>query len=141
MIRAGSNNGRPYSDHGWRSHEHIRPCCAMLRADGHSPACRVRNEYMQVRSIIFSEAKPGQEERFRAEFTSLRDAVGFPGFLGGEFAQSVQNPRVFTVTALWENRDAYAAWQARGASLTGVPSETVALLEETLVEIPSGKPY
>ena len=38
---------------------------------------------MQVRSIIFFEAKPDQVERFRAEFTGLKDAVGFPGFLGG----------------------------------------------------------
>ena len=96
---------------------------------------------MQVRSIIFFETKPGQEERFRAEFTSLRDAIGFPGFLGGEFAQGVQNPRVFTVTALWENRDAYAAWQARTASLPTEGNETLTLLQETLVDVPSGKPY
>jgi heme-degrading monooxygenase HmoA len=96
---------------------------------------------MQVRSIIFFETKPGQEERFRTEFTSLRDAVGFPGFLGGEFAQSVQAPRVFTVTALWENREAYAAWQARTASLSTAGNATLALLQETLVDVPSGKPY
>jgi heme-degrading monooxygenase HmoA len=113
----------------------------MLRAEGRKSACRVRNEYMQVRSIIFFESKPGQEERFRAEFTSLRDAVGFPGFLGGEFAQSLQNPRVFTVTALWENRDAYAAWQARTASLSTEGNETLTMLQETLVNVPSGKPY
>jgi len=113
----------------------------MLRVDGRSSANRVRNEYMQVRSIIFFETKPGQEERFRAEFTSLRDVIGFPGFHGGEFAQSVQNPRVFTVTALWENRDAYAAWQARTASLPTEGNETLTLLQETLVDVPSGKPY
>jgi heme-degrading monooxygenase HmoA len=96
---------------------------------------------MQVRSIIFFETKSGQEERFRAEFTSLRDAIGFPGFLGGEFAQSVQNPRVFTVTALWENREAYAAWQARTATLSTEGNETLTLLQETLVDVPSGKPY
>jgi heme-degrading monooxygenase HmoA len=96
---------------------------------------------MQVRSIIFFETKPGQEERFRAEFTSLRDAVGFPGFLGGEFAQSVQDPRVFTVTALWENREAYAAWQARTAALPTAGNATLSLLQETLVDVPSGKPY
>jgi quinol monooxygenase YgiN len=96
---------------------------------------------MQVRSIIFFEAKTGQEERFKANFGALRDAVGFPGFLGGEFSQSVQNPLIFTVTALWEDRQAYANWQARGASLTGVSPTTAALLQETLVEVPSGKPY
>jgi quinol monooxygenase YgiN len=96
---------------------------------------------MHVRSIIFFEAKEDQVERFKSNFGALRDAVGFPGFLGGEFSQSVQNPRIFTVTARWENRAAYAAWQARGASLTGAPSETVTLLQETLVEIPAGKPY
>lgn len=96
---------------------------------------------MPVRSIIFFETRDGQEERFRSEFTSLKDAVGFPGFLGGEFAQSVHDPRVFTVTALWENREAYAAWQARTASLTEDGNETLTMLRETLVEIPSGKPY
>jgi heme-degrading monooxygenase HmoA len=96
---------------------------------------------VQVRSIIFFEAKPGQEERFRTEFTSLRDAVGFPGFLGGEFAQSAQDPRVFTVTALWESREAYAAWQARTASLAEQGNATLAMLGETLVEVPKGKPY
>src|SRR5262245_54739694 len=96
---------------------------------------------MQVRRIIFFEAIEGQEAKFKANFGSLRDAVGFPGFLGGEFAQSVQNPRIFTVTALWENKAAYAAWQARAASLSGEPNPTLMLLEETLVEIPSGKPY
>jgi heme-degrading monooxygenase HmoA len=96
---------------------------------------------MQVRSIIFFEAKPGQEERFRSEFTSLKDAVGFPGFLGGEFAQSVQNPLIFTVTALWENRDAYAAWQARTASLPTEGNENLKMLQETLVELTPGKPY
>jgi hypothetical protein len=96
---------------------------------------------MQVRSIIFFEAIEGHEEKFKANFGSLRDAVGFPGFLGGEFAQSVQNPRIFTVTALWENKAAYAAWQARTASLSGEPNPTLKLLEETLVEIPSGKPF
>ena len=96
---------------------------------------------MQVRSIIFFETKAGQEEHFRSEFTSLKDAVGFPGFLGGEFAQSVQNPRVFTVTGLWENREAYAAWQARFANLAVDDDVTPALLQETLVKIPTGKPY
>lgn len=96
---------------------------------------------MRVRSIIFFETKAGQEERFRSEFTSLKDAVGFPGFLGGEFAQSVQNPRTFTVTALWESREAYAAWQARTAALSQSGNETLAMLQETLVEVPSGKPY
>src|SRR3954451_1185530 len=97
---------------------------------------------MQVRSIIMFEAKAGQEARFKAEFGALREAVGFPGFLGGEFAQSVQNPRVFTVTALWENRDAYAAWQARTAERSGDPSSpTLQLLQSTLEEVPSGKPY
>ena len=96
---------------------------------------------MRVRSIIFFETKEGQEERFRSEFTSLKDAVGFPGFLGGEFAQSVQNPRVFTVTALWESREAYAAWQARTASLAAEGNATLTMLQETLVEAPSGKPY
>ena len=96
---------------------------------------------MQVRSIIFFEAKEGHEERFKSSFGSLRDAVGFPGFLGGEFSRSVQNPRIFTVTALWENREAYAAWQARTAAMSGAPSATLELLQETLVEVPSGKPY
>lgn len=96
---------------------------------------------MQVRSIIFFETKPGQEERFRAEFGSLRDAVGFPGFLGGEFAQSVRDPRVFTVTALWENRAAYAAWQARNVTISEQADAAFAMLQETLVEVPSGTPY
>lgn len=96
---------------------------------------------MRVRSIIFFEAKEGQEERFRSEFTSLKEAVGFPGFLGGEFAQSVQNPRIFTVTALWENREAYAAWQARTAANAAAGNATLAMFQETLVEVPTGKPY
>jgi heme-degrading monooxygenase HmoA len=97
---------------------------------------------VQVRSIIMFEAKAGQEARFKAEFNALREAVGFPGFLGGEFAQSVQNPRVFTVTALWENRAAYAAWQARTAERATDPSSaTLRLLQETLETVPSGKPY
>jgi heme-degrading monooxygenase HmoA len=96
---------------------------------------------MKVRSIIMFEAKEGEEARFRENFGALRDAVGFPGFLGGEFAQSVREPRIFTVTALWENRDAYAAWQARGANPDSAPSETLKLLQETLVELPSGKPF
>jgi heme-degrading monooxygenase HmoA len=97
---------------------------------------------MQVRSIIFFETKEGQEERFKAEFGALKAAAGFPGFLGGEFAQSVQNPRLFTVTALWENRAAYAAWQANTATRSQDPtSPTLQLLQETLVEVPSGKPY
>jgi|GEM_PF-3467351 len=96
---------------------------------------------MKVRSIIFFEAVEGQEDRFKAEFGSLRDAVGFPGFLGGEFAQSVREPRIFTVTALWESRDAYASWQAKGANREAAPSDTVKLLSETLVELPSGKPF
>src|SRR5215207_8994859 len=102
---------------------------------------RQRISSMRVRSIIFFEAREGEQERFKSNFGSLRDAVRFPGFLGGEFAQSVQDPRIFTVTALWENREAYAAWQARTASLQGGPSDTVSLLQETLLEIPSGKPY
>ena len=96
---------------------------------------------MRVRSIIFFETGEGQKERFRTEFTSLKDAVGFPGFLGGEFAQSVQNPRIFTVTALWENREAYAAWQARFANLAAGDDTALTMLQETLVEVPSGKPY
>ena len=96
---------------------------------------------MQVRSIILFETKPGQEERFKAEFGSLKDAVGFPGFLGGQFAQGVLNPRTFTVTALWENREAYAAWQARTASLSVEGNEAFAMLQETLVEVPIGKSY
>jgi heme-degrading monooxygenase HmoA len=96
---------------------------------------------MQVRSIIFFEAKPEQVERFRSEFTGLKDAVGFPGFLGGEFAQSVQNPVIFTVTALWENREAYAAWQARNFGLSEEVNKSFTMLQETLVEVPSGKPY
>lgn len=97
---------------------------------------------MPVRSIIFFEAKADQIERFKAEFNALREAVGFPGFLGGEFAQSVQDPRVFTVTALWENRAAYAAWQARTAERAQDPtSPTLQLLQTTLETVPSGKPY
>ncbi|MCC6792448.1 MAG: antibiotic biosynthesis monooxygenase [Thermomicrobiales bacterium] len=96
---------------------------------------------MQVRSIIFFEAKPDQVERFRSEFGSLRDAVGFPGFLGGEFAQSVQEPTRFTVTALWENREAYAAWQARNATVAAEANEGFKKMQEMLVEVPSGKPY
>jgi heme-degrading monooxygenase HmoA len=97
---------------------------------------------MPVRSIIFFETKTNQIERFRAEFNALREAVGFPGFLGGEFAQSVQDPRVFTVTALWENREAYAAWQARTAERAKDPSSvTQRLLQATLETVPSGKPY
>ena len=110
-------------------------------ADGARHMAKEWVRSMQVRSIIFFEAKEGQEERFKANFGALRDAVGFPGFLGGEFSRSVQNPRIFTVTALWENREAYAAWQARGASLTGAPAATVEFLKETLIEVPSGKPY
>lgn len=96
---------------------------------------------MQVRSIIFFEAKPDQVERFRTEFTGLKDAVGFPGFLGGEFSQSVQNPVIFTVTALWENREAYAAWQARNFGLSEEVNKSFAMLQEMLLEVPSGKPY
>lgn len=97
---------------------------------------------MAVRSIIFFQAKADQIERFKAEFNALREAVGFPGFLGGEFAQSVQDPRVFTVTALWEDRAAYAAWQQRTADRAQDPnSPTIQLLQATLEEVPSGKPY
>ena len=39
---------------------------------------------MKVRSIIFFEANVDQEERFKSEFGALRDAVGFPGFLGSQ---------------------------------------------------------
>jgi heme-degrading monooxygenase HmoA len=100
------------------------------------------NDFMQVRSIIFFETKAGEEERFKAEFGALREAIGFPGFLGGEFSQSVQNPRVFTVTALWENRAAYAAWQARTAERSVDPSSpTLQFLQAALEEVPSGKPY
>ncbi len=98
-------------------------------------------DVMKVRSIIFFETLEGEEDRFRAEFGSLRDAVGFPGFLGGEFAQSVREPRIFSVTALWENKEAYAAWQAHGANRDAAPSDTVKLLSEMLVELPSGKPF
>jgi heme-degrading monooxygenase HmoA len=126
---------------GCRCGERIRLRSAIMCADVYLTARRARIDPMQVRSIIFFETKPGQEERFRSEFRSLRDAVGFPGFLGGEFAQSVQNPRIFTVTALWENRDAYAAWQARTASSSESGNATLSMLQETLVEVPSGKPY
>src|SRR5262249_5047217 len=96
---------------------------------------------MPVRSIITFEAKPGQEERFKREFHGLRAAMGFPGFLGGEFIQSTKNPCIFIATALWEHRDDYAAWQARGASLKSGPPEILAMLDETLVDVPWGIPY
>jgi heme-degrading monooxygenase HmoA len=96
---------------------------------------------MPVRSIITFDTKAGQEERFKAEFHGLRAAIGFPGFLGGEFIQSTTNPRIFIATALWENRAAYAAWQAQGASLKSGPPERMTFLAETLVEIPWGTPY
>jgi len=96
---------------------------------------------MRVRSIIFFETRAGQEVRFRENFGALREAVGFPGFQGGEFAQSVQNPRIFTVTSLWENKEAYAAWQSRTSRQADSGSNTFTLLQETLLEVPSGKPY
>jgi heme-degrading monooxygenase HmoA len=96
---------------------------------------------MQIRSIITFETKPGQEERFKTEFHGLRAAIGFPGFLGGEFIQSTQNPRIFIATALWENREAYAAWQAGGASLKSGPTERLQMLAETLIEVPWGIAY
>src|SRR3954453_23920476 len=97
---------------------------------------------MPVRSIIFFEAKTDEIERFKANFGDLREAVGFPGFLGGEFSQSVREPQIFTVTALWESREAYAAWQAHTALRSSdSESSTLKLLQETLETVPSGKPY
>lgn len=95
---------------------------------------------MAVRSIIFFDVKPGMAERFAAEFTGLKGAAGFPGFLGGEFGRSIREPNVFTVTALWENADAYAAWQERSRS--GPPNPVLQqLIDDCLGERPEGKPY
>jgi hypothetical protein len=80
------------------------------------------------------------EERFAAEFTGLQAARGFPGFLGGEFARSIREPNIFTVTALWENAEAYAAWQARAGSAD--PTDPLVRLMETAVSsFEPGKPF
>src|SRR6476659_9142937 len=95
---------------------------------------------MAVRSIIYFDIKPGSEDRFAAEFTGLEAARGFSGFLGGEFSRGIRNPNTFSVTALWENADAYAAWQARAANAD--PNDPfVKLVEECIASFEPGKPY
>jgi heme-degrading monooxygenase HmoA len=95
---------------------------------------------MAVRSIIFFDVKPGKEEQFAAGFTGLKEAVGFPGFLGGEFARGVRNPNIFTVVALWEDAQAYANWQARSAASD--PNDNfLQFMDDCVASFEPGKPY